>query len=124
MTTYNKKAAEWYGLFRETWEAIIEEIVFNNAIKRFGAEVQTLRLKGVEITDDDYKTIDIYMSKSSEWMRGHDKSKVLSDDRPSPKEVLDDIAKTREFIQSFNRRRESTRKRRNNLLSPQPTEVG
>ncbi len=124
LTTYNKKAAEWYGLFRETWEAIIEEIVFNNAIKRFGAEVQTLRLKGVEITDDDYKTIDIYMSKSSEWMRGHDKSKVLSDDRPSPKEVLDDIAKTREFIQSFNRRRESTRKRRNNLLSPQPTEVG
>lgn len=124
ITTYNEKAAEWYGLFRETWEAIIEEIVFNNAIKRFGAEVKTLRLQEVEITDDDYKTIDIYMSKASEWMRGHDKSKALSNDRPSPKEILDDIAKTREFIKSFKKRRESIKSRRNNLLSPQPTEVG
>ena len=124
ITTYNEKAAEWYGLFRETWEAIIEEIVFNNAIKRFGAEIQTLRLKEVEITDGDYKTIDIYMSKASEWMRGHDKSKALSNDRPSPKEIHDDIAKTREFIKSFKKTRESIRSRRNNLLSPQPTEVG
>ena len=124
ITTYNEKAAEWYGLFRETWEAIIEEIVYNNAIKRFGAEIQTLRLKEVEITDGDYKTIDIYMSKASEWMRGHDKSKALSNDRPSPKEIHDDIAKTREFIKSFKKTRESIRSRRNNLLSPQPTEVG
>jgi energy-coupling factor transporter ATP-binding protein EcfA2 len=123
-TTYNEKAAEWYSLFRETWEAIIEEIVFNDAIKRFGAEVQTSRLKEMEITDDDYKTIDIYMSKASEWMRGHDKSKALSNNRPSPQEIREDIAKTREFIKSFNKKKDSTRNRRNNLLNPQPTEVG
>lgn len=124
LTTYNEKAAEWYGLFREAWEAIIEEIIFNNTIKRFGAEIQTLRLKEVEITDDDYKTIDIYMSKASEWMHGHDKPKALSDNRPSPSEVRDDIAKTREFVKSFKKRRDSIRNRRNNLLSSQPTEVG
>ena len=123
-TTYNEKAAEWYSLFRETWEAIIEEIVFNDAIKRFGAEVQTSRLKEMEITDDDYKTIDIYMSKASEWMRGHDKSKALSNNRPSPQEIREDIANTREFIKSFNKKKDSTRNRRNNLLNPQPTEVG
>jgi ABC-type lipoprotein export system ATPase subunit len=122
--TYNEKAAAWYGLFRETWEAIIEEVVFNSAIRRFGAEIQTLRVGGVEITDVDYQTIDNNMSKASEWMRGHDKSKGLSIDRPGPEEIKTDLVKTKEFVDIVNKRIEPIRKRRKILLNPQPTIVG
>jgi energy-coupling factor transporter ATP-binding protein EcfA2 len=121
---YNEKAAEWFGLFRETIEAIIEEVVFNNSIRRFGAEIQTLRVCEVEIVDDDYKTIDLYMSKTSEWMHGHDKSKALSVDRPSPDELQEDLRKIREFVKVIKSRRAITKERRNNLLKPQPAQIG
>ena len=70
---YDEKAAYLYALLRETWEAVIEEVVFNKVIVRHGNEVQTLRLKEVGLTNDQYRTIYLNMTKCSTWMAGHDK---------------------------------------------------
>ena len=36
---------EIYMMMRETWERIIEEILFNNTVQRFRPEIMTQRLK-------------------------------------------------------------------------------
>jgi hypothetical protein len=98
MPEYNERSAILYGLLRETWEAAVEEKLLNGVIRRHGAEVQTLRLRGVEVTTDMYKAIDDGMSKCSTWMIGHDKSKAQSIDRLPPKELGGDIDALSAFI--------------------------
>lgn len=121
---YNHSAGHLYGLIRETWESLIEEVLFYEAIRRHSAEVQTMRLKSVTVTTEDYKTIHIYMSKSSTWMTGHDKSKALDVNRPSPDEILKDINALKSFAKDIRKRHEELRKEREASLQPQRPEVG
>jgi energy-coupling factor transporter ATP-binding protein EcfA2 len=121
---YNKEAAYLYALLRETWEAAIEEVVFNKTIVRHGSEVQTLRLKEVAVTTEQYKAIDINMSKCSTWMAGHDKSKTLDVHRPAPKVIQDDIEALNAFVKQCRKDGESLRKERDIVLTPTKTEIG
>lgn len=122
---YNEQAAVLYGLLRETWEAAIEEKLLNGTIRRHGAEVQTLRLRGVEVTIDIYKAIDNGMSKCSTWMIGHDKSKALGVDRPSPKELGEDIDALKVFIKQVDKRQKELYSERDNAVKPSvPSDKG
>jgi len=121
---YDKEAAFLYALLRETWEAAIEEVVFNKTVVRHGSEVQTLRLKQVGVTTDQYKAIDVNMSKCSTWMAGHDKSRKLDVHRPAPKEVLADIDTLNIFVKECRRSGETLRKERESALEPSTTNVG
>ena len=109
---YNEKAAHIYGLLREAWEACIEEELFSNVVCRYRNSVQTLRLEQVDIADSDVHQIDLYMSKASTWMAGHDKSKALHEQRPAPDEMLGDINALRQFSKAITDRRKETEKRR------------
>ena len=122
--TYDKEAAFLYALLRETWEAAIEEVLFNKTLVRHGSEVQTLRLKQVGVTTDQYKTIDVNMSKCSTWMAGHDKSKKLDVHRPAPNEVLADIDALNTFVKECRKTGEALRKEREAALGPVTTEIG
>jgi hypothetical protein len=113
---YNKEAAYIYGLLREAWESCIEDDVFYSVVCRYRNSVQTLKLVQVEIQDADVHTIDLNMSKTSTWMLGHDKSKALDQDRPSPDELQKDIAALRSFSKLIASRRDATQKRRKGLL--------
>jgi energy-coupling factor transporter ATP-binding protein EcfA2 len=115
---YNREAAESYGLLRETWEAAVEEILLYDTIKRHGKEVQTQRLKCVKVETKDYTAIHLGMAKCSEWMRGHDKSKALSENRPLPDEVMEDIEKLRQFVNEINKRHNLLREEREKALEP------
>jgi energy-coupling factor transporter ATP-binding protein EcfA2/predicted site-specific integrase-resolvase len=115
---YNKRAAGLYGLLRETWEAVIEEILFHGIVVRHGSEVKTLQLRYVTVTDEDYKAIYDGMDKSSEWMSGHDRSRALDQNRPSPKELTDDIGSLREFVKSVKKRQEQTKNERDEKTGP------
>ena len=64
------------------------------------------------------------MSKCSEWITGHDKSQILSVNRPSPNEIRDDIRILRAFRKEINDRHNEVRKRRKAVLKPQATELG
>ncbi len=105
---YNQQAAVLYGYLRETWEATIEECLFNKVIRRFQAEVKTQSLKDVIIEKSDYDAIDVGMTKCSKWMIGHDLSKEISDNRPAPFELQEDIKKLREFVDIIKSRKKVT----------------
>jgi energy-coupling factor transporter ATP-binding protein EcfA2 len=121
---YNRKAAELYALLRETWEAFVEEILLYDTIKRHGNEVQTQRLKSVTVKTEDYKTIHLGMAKCSEWMRGHDKSKALSENRPMPKEIQEDIEKLGQYTKEINNRHQTLRDEREKALAPKTASIG
>ncbi len=94
---YNDGAANLYGKLRETWEQCVEEGLFNRVIRRHSAEIQTQSLSGVQITGDTYKQFYFAFDKCCEWMNGHDKSKALDVNRPSPTEIGQDIEELRNF---------------------------
>lgn len=121
---YDKEAAFLYALLRETWEAAIEEVVFNKTVVRHGSEVQTLRLKQVGVTTEQYKAIDVSMSKCSTWMAGHDKSKKLDVHRPAPNEVLADIDTLNIFVKECKKSGEALKKERDAALEPSTAKVG
>ena len=121
---YNKEAAFLYALLRETWEAAIEEVVFNKALVRHGNEVQTLRLKQVGVTTEQYKAIDVNMSKCSTWMAGHDKSRNLDVHRPAPTEVLADIDVLNVFVKECKKAGKALRKERDAALEPEAAQIG
>ena len=56
-----------YGQLRLAWERCIEEVLLNGSVQRFGEGVSTQRLKGVTVTDEDYREIEAGMTKSSKF---------------------------------------------------------
>ena len=121
---YNQEAAILYALLRETWEALVEESLLNNTIKRHRKGIETQRLKSVTVETDDYKKVDFGMGKCSEWLIGHDRSKALTANRPDPKEIEEDIAKIEKYRTELNKRNEITRKQREQGLKPQASAIG
>jgi len=121
---YNQEAAILYALLRETWEALVEESLLNNTIKRHGKEIQTQRLKSVTVETNDYKKIDSGMGKCSEWMLGHDRSKELTVNRPDPKEIEEDIAKIEKYRTELNKRNQILREQCEKELKPQASSMG
>ncbi len=75
-------------------------------------------MKGVEVTPDIYKALDNGMSKCSTWMIGHDKSRALGIDRPSPKELGEDIDALNAFIKGIGKRQGDLSRERDNALKP------
>ena len=121
---YNREAGYLYGLLRETWEAVIEEVLFYGTIIRHAGEVQTLRLSYVTVTDEDYRTIHLGMSKCSKWMFGHDKSQAIDVNRLAPEEIKQDIASLKTFTKTVHGRREEIRKQRSETLHPKKPSIG
>ncbi len=124
MAQYNPAAAELYGMLRETWEALVEEELFNKVIRRHSSEIKTQSLRDVEVSTSDYKTIHFAMKKCSEWMTGHDKSKALDADRPDPKEIRQDIDAVIKFRGSFSARRKTIGEDRSKAIKAPPAVVG
>ena len=121
---YNEKAANLYALLRETWEAAVEEDLLFGTICRHGQEVQTQRLRSVQVTTEDYRAIALGMGKCSTWMRGHNKSKALGTDRPGPDEIELDIKQVRDFIKGIHKRRKKLRNEREASIKPKAPEIG
>lgn len=121
---YNQEAGVLYALLRETWEALVEEVLLHQTIKRHGAEIQTKRLKSVAVETQDYMKIHFGMGKCSEWMFGHDKSKALSVNRPGPKEIEQDINELDAFYKFLNKRKEGLREEREKHLKAQEATTG
>lgn len=122
--TYNQRTALLYCLLREAWEALIEQDLFCQIVTRGRNSVQTLRLSDLNVEPTDANIITLQMTKTSSWMFGHDKSKALSENRPAPKEVLEDIAHLRSFSKDIIARRKSTTREFDAQFVPPLSEVG
>lgn len=109
-----------YGLLRLAWERCIEEVLLNGAVQRFGEGVSTQRLKGVTVTDDDYREIDAGMTKSSKFE--HDAAPNVGRlPIPDPDELCDDIERLATWRDKLNRRVEDIAKgkfSRSELFAP------
>lgn len=89
---HRKLTTEAYGALRLAWERCIEEVLFNEAVQRFGEGVMTKRLMQVAVTDDDYREIDLGMTKSSKFE--HDAAPHIGRlPVPDPEELSADIEK-------------------------------
>jgi len=69
---YLKRTEAFYSKLRETWERLVEECLLNDVVGRFQPGVATQSLKGVSVTDEDYRKVFFAMKKASEFS-GHDR---------------------------------------------------
>ena len=93
---YRRACTRFYAALRETWERAVEEIVLNDVVRRFGSNVGTLRLGGVDVSDEDYSTVYRAMSRASEHS-GHDQAAAKQIDMPTKKQMQADLNELTEF---------------------------
>lgn len=124
VTSYNKEAAQIYGLIRETWEAMIEEELFNKVVRKHLGHTQMLRLSEVSIELSDYDIIDMNYSKCSTWMTGHEKSKSLDQNRPKPNEINNDIDELEEFKKTIRKRKKNIKVKREHATNAKTPNIG
>ena len=86
---HRKKTVEAYFLMRLAWERAVEEVLLREVVLRFRKGIETQRLDGVVVEDDDYRQVDAGMSKCSNY--AHDKALVGGIAVPDPDELLADI---------------------------------
>jgi hypothetical protein len=84
----------------------VEEVWLNEAVVRFGREVQTQRLKKVlDITQDDFEALEAGMDRCSTFNAGHDAPAEANLRVPEPAEVLADIVALEKWVDSIRKRR-------------------
>lgn len=88
-----------YTKMRETWERLIEEVLFSDVINRFRPEIQTMRLRSARIEDVDYDAVFAGMSRCSTYS-GHDKSVGASPTLPKHDAIIGEL----EFLRTEARR--------------------
>ena len=99
-----------YATMRETWERIIEEVLFNNAVQRFRPEVMTQRLEEAYYDPAaDYPVIFEGMKRCSHYS-GHDPAPDLPPDLPDSDHINHDIEALKAFADTAMQRRKQLRK--------------
>lgn len=86
---YRKQVMDAYVRLRMTWERAVEEVLLRGVVIRFRKGVETQRLAGVVVDDEDYAKISAGMSKCSNY--AHDKALEGGIAIPDPDELLADI---------------------------------
>lgn len=120
---YKDRVGSIYGRLRETWERAVEEVLLNKVVMRFNQEVQTQRLNGVQVDDEDFRLVYFQMNKCSKYMIGHDKSLALLDNRPSIDEIRNDVERLSGFIKKIDSRKNTTIKEREKRVKSPPKAV-
>lgn len=114
---YRRQAKDFYSDLRETWERAVEEVVLAKTVQRFVPDVKTMQLRGVTVTDEDYRIIFFAMKRASE-QSGHDMPAGRNIPQPSPDEIAADLKVLDEFRIELARRRKETSAVRSALENP------
>ncbi|ARC37709.1 hypothetical protein A6J80_16230 [Paracoccus yeei] len=114
---YRRQAKDFYSDLRESWERSVEEVLFAKTVVRFVPDVMTLSLRGVTVTDEDYRTIFFAMKRASE-RSGHDMSAGRDIPQPSPDEMEADLKVLDDFKIELVKRRKETSAARAALENP------
>ena len=113
---FKPQIVEIYNYMRETWERIIEEVLFSGSITRFQPGIQTTRLVSAFYDPDiDYEEIDRGMTSCSRFT-GHDQSVELPENLPYLSQVEDDFANLKVFYERTRARRKEYNKKYENLM--------
>lgn len=99
------KVVAFYTFMRETWEKIIEEIVFNSAIERYHPDVRTLSLATAYYDPkEDYDRIHKGMKRCSSYS-GHSRPSASSLALPTEDQVRKDLKTLVAFHSDMKKRR-------------------
>ena len=99
-----------YTKMRETWERTIEEILFNNVVRRFRPEIMTQRLEQACFCPlTDYPDIYEGMKRCSSYS-GHDPAPESPHPLPTYKQIDDDIKYLRDYVSKVIERSKQLRK--------------
>lgn len=112
---YRNETMDAYFHLRLAWERAIEEILFKGVILRFRKGIETQRLHGVSIEDNDFTQVNVGMSKCSNY--AHDKAPIGGIAVPEPDELLQDICALENWCAQVQQRSEVTSKRRKGGLA-------
>ncbi|WP_425419752.1 AAA family ATPase [Oricola indica] len=94
---YRDQVTAIYTLMRETWERLVEEILFNGAIQRFRPEIMTQSLKhACYDPTEDYPAIFEGMKRCSHYS-GHDQAADLPSELPSQEAIEADLQALQDF---------------------------
>lgn len=107
---------------RESWERLIEEGVFYETVIRFNPAVKTLRLDGVDVSDEVADHVYWGMTKISNWT-AHDPAKAKGLVMPTPDELKAHIAEIRECEAKIKASRKAALARRKKKREPPKAEV-
>lgn len=101
-----------YTEMRETWERIVEEVLFNNAVQRFRPEIMTQRLEEACVDPQvDYPVIFEGMRRCSHYS-GHDSAPEIPPSLPKIDRISHDIRELEGFAKKAIERRKKFRKNR------------
>jgi len=90
---YREAVSKLYSDLRSTWERALEDIVFQDVIKRHRDYINTKGLKGVTALEEtDVEVFSKNFSKCSDFLDGHDPSRGHDIEPPEPDELDTDIA--------------------------------
>lgn len=107
---HQKQTIDAYFRLRMAWERAVEEILLREVILRFRKGVETQRLAGVSVDDNDYAMVSAGMSKCSNY--AHDKAMCGGVAIPDPDELLKDIVDLENWRAQTVKRSEETAKKR------------
>ena len=116
---YRRMCTSFYAAIRETWERAVEEIVLNDVVRRFGSNVGTLRLGGVDVSDDDFVLVHRAMSRASEHS-GHDQAAGRQVDTPTKAQMRADLNELSSFRTAKSRSNNESDTRRKALATTPP----
>lgn len=109
-----------YTMMRETWERIVEEILFNGTINRFRPDVMTLSLKhACYFPEEDYPAIYEGMKRCSHFS-GHDRAAELPQEFPAKHAIDADLQALIEFYKKVSERKTILEKNHKYEEGPQP----
>ncbi len=108
---YERRVNDFMEKLRETWERVIEEVVFCDAIQRYRDSVETHRLKGVTFVDIDYTFIYDAMTRCSKYQ--HDESPAKNERSfPDPDVLEKELKSLEDFTDTIRNRSKETEKKR------------
>lgn len=107
---HRKQTVDAYFRLRMAWERAVEEVLLREVILRFRKGVETQRLAGVTVDDNDYAQVNAGMTKCSNY--AHDKALLGGVAIPEPDELLADIMALETWRAQIDKRSGETVKKR------------
>lgn len=114
---YREKVKSFYTDLRETWERLVEELLLGSVVGRFQLGVETLSLKQVSVTNEDYSRVFFGMKRASEYS-GHDRATGVRANPPSKEDIAQDFDDLRSYADELKARNKKLGEDRKKLEEP------
>lgn len=114
---YRVAVTDFYTMLRETWERLVEELLFADTVTRFQIQVKTLSLRSAAVEDDDHAEVFFAMAKASTYS-GHDRPTGRQAYLPPPDELDRDLQQLETYKAQLTRRARDLASRRQLRESP------